>query len=518
MRSAARFALFVTLSLAASMAPTIGSAQTSTSTSANADSDTALTIYNQQFAVVRNVLPLDLKNGANHVDVTDITTHLEPDSVILRPLDDKIRLQIMEQNYRNDPISAQLLLSLFEGKTIEFDAGTVNGVKNIVKGKIIRSGYTPHYNAYQLYGQQYAYQQQAYAQTDQPIVEVDGKLQFSLPGQPIFPSLADDTILKPTLSWELASDKPGPTGAEFSYVTSGMMWQADYNLVAPSKGNTLEMVGWVTLDNQSGKTFPNARIKLMAGDVNKLQPGTPMAGAARDSFVLKSEAAAPVVTERSFDEYHLYTLARPTTLRDRETKQVEFVHAEGIQAASVYVYDGANIDWQRYNGWQWENFRNDQSFGTQWNPKVFVMKEFKNSKANSLGMALPKGRVRFYRRDDDGQLEFTGENTIDHTPENETLRIYTGNAFDVVGERHRTDYHMDSRNAMLDESFEIQLRNHKKEPVQVRVVEHLYRWNNWEIRQNSDEFKKKDSQTVEFTVLVPADGEKTVKYLAHYTW
>jgi hypothetical protein len=478
----------------------------------------ALTIYNQQFAVVRNVIPFDLKSGTNHVEVTDITTHLEPDSVILRPLDAKQNLQILEQNYRNDPISQQLLLSLYEGKTIDFEIGLPNGGKSTVKGKVIRSGYTPHYSAFPSYGQQYQYQQQVYAANDQPIIEVDGKLQFSMPGQPIFPALANDTILKPTLSWELATDKPGATKAEFSYVTGGMMWQADYNVVAPVKGNVVEMVGWVTLDNQSGKTFQNARIKLMAGDVSKIQPAAAYGGAARDMVMAKSEAVAPAVTERNFDEYHLYTLQRTTTLHDRETKQVEFVHAEGIQSPSVYVYDGAKIDWQRYSGWGYENIRNDSSFGTQWNPKIWVMREFKNSKANNLGIALPKGRVRFYRRDEDGQLEFTGENVIDHTPADETLRLYTGNAFDVVGERHRTDYHIDTRNSMLDESFEISLRNHKKEPVEVRVVEHLYRWTNWQIQQASDEYKKKDSQTIEFTVQVPADGEKTVKYVAHYSW
>jgi len=508
MRSTARFAIFIFAAAFAAFAQS------------DVDNQPALTIYNQQFAVVRNVLPLDLKIGANHIDVTDITTHLEPDSVILRPLDAHQNLQILEQNYRNDPISQQLLLSLYEGQTIDFEIGLANGTKSIVKGKIIRSGYVPHYNAFQLYGQQYQYQQQIYQQSsDQPIIEVDGQLQFSLPGQPIFPRLTNDTILKPTLSWELATDKPGASRAEFSYVTGGMMWQADYNIVAPVKGNTLEMVGWVTLDNQSGKTFPNARIKLMAGDVNKLQPQGPILLAkARSEMMDVNGAAAPVVTERKFDEYHLYTLQRPTTLHDRETKQVEFVHAGGIQSKSVYVYDGANIDWSRYNGWQWENFRNDQTFGTQWNTKIWVMKEFKNSKANNLGIALPKGRVRFYRRDEDGQLEFTGENVIDHTPENETLSLYTGNAFDMVGERHRTDYHIDHNKDFLDESFEINLRNHKKEPVEVRVVEHLYRWNNWEIRMASDDFKKKDSQTIEFTVTVPADGEKTVKYLAHYTW
>jgi len=478
----------------------------------------ALTIYNQQFAVVRNIVPLDLKNGTNHVEVTNITTHLEPDSVILRPLDPKQNLQILEQNYRNDPISQQLLLSLYEGKTIDFEVGLPDGSKKLIQGKIIRSGYTPHYSAFPNYGQQYQYQQVSYAANDQPIVEVDGKLQFSLPGQPIFPALADDTILKPTLSWELASDKPGATRAEFSYVTGGMMWQADYNVVAPVKGNVLEMVGWITLDNQSGMTFQNARVKLIAGDVNKIQP-TSMneASAARVAFKAL-DAAAPAVTERNFDEYHLYTLQRPTTLHDRETKQVEFVHAEGIQAQSVYVYDGAKIDWQRYSGWGYENIRSDSNFGTQWNPKVWVMREFKNSKANNLGIALPKGRVRFYRRDEDGQLEFTGENVIDHTPSDETLRLYTGNAFDVVGERHRTDYHIDTRNNTVDESFDIELRNHKKEPVEVRVVEHLYRWTNWDVKFATDDYKKKDSQTIEFTVQVPANGEKTVKYLAHYSW
>jgi hypothetical protein len=483
----------------------------------------ALTIYNQQFAVVRHVLPLNLKDGTNHVEVTDITTHLEPDSVILRPLDERQKLQILEQNYRNDPISQELLLSLFEGKTIDFQTVTQDGTKKVVQGKIVRSGYVPHYNAYQMYGQQYIYQQQAYYQagSGQPVIEVDGKLQFSLPGQPLFPTLADDTVLKPTLSWELATDKPGSTRAEFSYVTGGMNWQADYNVVAPPKGNVLDVVGWVTLDNQSGKTFANAKVKLMAGDVNKIQPGMPMAqsmainGRMMDAM---SFGGNPPVTERTFDEYHLYTLQRPTTIHDRETKQVEFVRAGGIQSKPVYVYDGVKIDPQRYNGWNWESIRNDAGYGTQWNAKVWVMQEFKNSKANNLGMPLPKGRVRFYRRDEDGQLEFTGENIIDHTPEDETLRLYTGSAFDLVGERHRTDYRIDTNRNDLDESFEIQLRNHKKEPVEVRIVEHLYRWSTWEIRLASDEFKKKDSQTIEFTVLVPAQGEKSVKYLAHYTW
>lgn len=475
-----------------------------------------LTIYNQQFAVVRQTVPLSLKEGTNHVEVTDITGHLEPDSVILRSLDGGRRLQILEQNYRNDAVTQGLLLSLYEGKTIDF----VLPDKQVVQGKIIRSGFVPHSaSAYAMYGQQYYMAQQSYVQSGggEPVIEVNGKLQFTLPGQPMFPALADDTILKPTLSWELATDKPGAAPAELSYVTGGMNWVASYNVVAPPKGNEMELVGWVTLDNQSGKTFRNARIKLMAGDVNKVQPQNMNA---RD-FVSFSggvaSTAGPTVTEKTFDEYHLYTLENATTLHDRETKQVEFVRAAGIQSKTVYVYDGLRIE-QNYANWPMETIRAQESYGVLSNSKVWVMLEFKNSKENNLGMPLPKGRLRFYRRDDDGQLQFTGENEIDHTPKDELIRVYTGNAFDMTGERHRINYRIDTSARWVDESFEIKVRNHKTTAVEARIVEHLYRWSTWDITKYSDPFKKLDSQTVEFTVKIPADGEKVLSYQVHYSW
>jgi hypothetical protein len=165
-----------------------------------------------------------------------------------------------------------------------------------------------------------------------------------------------------------------------------------------------------------------------------------------------------------------------------------------------------------------EQIRMDSGYGTQSNTKVWVMREFVNSSANHLGAPLPKGKVRFYRRDSDGRMEFTGEDTIDHTPKDETVRVFTGAAFDLVGERRRTVYRVDHARSMLDESFEIKVRNRKKEPVQVRVVEHLYRWNTWEIQVNSMPFAKKDAQTIEFTVQLQPDEEKVVTYTAHYTW
>jgi len=469
----------------------------------------SLTIYNQDFAVVREELPLELKSGENMVNVNNITMHLEPDSVILRDPSGKHAVNVLEQNYRADPVSQFSLLSLYEGRTIDFE---LSG-GSTVKGKVVRSGFmrpdTFNMNGYA----------QNYPGQEEPIIEVAGQLRFGLPGTPIFPDLTAETILKPRLEWLLATDKPGKFPAELSYVSGGMTWQADYNIVAPEKGDLVDIVGWITMDNRSGRTFENARIKLMAGDVNKIQPGA-MRGRQVSQMVAVTagDAFAPPVTEKAFDEYHLYTLERSTTLRDRETKQVEFIHAAGVAAKQVYIYDGAKIDANRYNGWNWENIRNDHNYGTESNTKIWVMREFANSQANHLGMPLPKGRVRFYRHGDDGQVEFTGENTIDHTPRDETIRVYTGNAFDVAGERRRTNYTVDVNRREATESFEIQIRNHKKEPVEVRVVEHLYRGANWEVSAKSDEFKKKDSQTIEFPATIAPDGEKKITYTAHYTW
>jgi hypothetical protein len=487
-----------------------------------AQAQTSLTIYNQNFAVVRQPLSLDLKQGVGDFSITDITMHLEPDSVILRDPAGKRSLQILEQNYRADPISQGLLLSLYEGKDIDFMIKGIEGKPDqTVRGKIVRSGYVPHQSGMQRYGSQYAQSQRAYAQgpSGEPIVEVDGKLRFSLPGQPLFPALADDTILKPTLSWKLQSDRAGKLNAELGYVTGGMSWESDYNMISPTNGDTLDIIGWVTMDNQTGKTFENARIKLMAGNVSKVRQDSSEMYYARQEIANES-ISVPVVSEKAFDEYHLYTLSRPATLHDRETKQVEFLRAEGAKAQRFYVYDGVKIDRNRYSGYRMENIRQDRDYGTQSNPKVWVMKEIKNSKENSLGIPLPKGRVRFYRKDDDGQLEFTGENIIDHTPKDEIIRVYTGDAFDLVGERRRTDYKVDtSRNVWVDESFEIKLRNHKeKEPIEIRVVEHLYRWSNWEIVEKSDTYLKNDSQTIEFRVQIPAGGEKTISYKVHYSW
>ena len=350
---------------------------------------------------------------------------------------------------------------------------------------------------------------------EQPIIEMEGKLRFSLPGLPLFPELKDDTILKPTLHWLIEANRAGNLDAELAYITGGMDWEAAYNVVSPEVSNDLSLVGWVTIVNKSGKYFQDARVKLMAGNVSKLTRRQPQRQALLEEFASSARTVAPAVTEKAFDEFHLYTLERKVSLHDNETKQVQFINAKGVHSETLYIYDGANFNNRRYSTGQ---FISDSNYGIQSTPNVQVMREFKNSKANNLGIPLPKGRIRFYRQDADGQMEFTGENLIDHTPRDETVRIYTGDAFDIRGERTRTDYRENRSQRTADESFEISLNNHKQQAVEVRVVEHLYRWTNWDITSHSEPFNKTDSSTIEFRVKLQPDEKKKVNYTVRYSW
>jgi len=442
--------------------------------------DPALTIYNGGYAVVRETLPIDLKSGLNQVSFAGATAQVEADSVILRDVAGKAEFQILEQSYRNDPVSQAMLMSLFEGKTLEFVRREANKPDSVIIGKVIRSGYVPSGNYVE------------------PIIEVDGKLQFLLPGSPIFPSLGTDNILKPTLNWKLNSASSGKINAEVAYLSRGFTWEASYNLVATDQSDLLDVVGWVTMNNQSGMTFNDAKLKLMAGDVHRVVEAGIQPFGGGSAMAANIVMADKVVTEKSFDEFHLYTLGNPVTLRDKETKQVEFVRASGVKAERVYVFDGL------YQG---------GGVG-----KVQVYREFKNAEANKLGLALPKGKVRFYSQDADRQLEFVGENQIDHTPKDETIRVLTGNSFDLVGEHRITNENEDGANRVATQTVEIKVRNRKKEPVEIRVREHAIRSNTWTLTTQSQPHEKKDAQTFEFRVPLQPDEEKVITYTIRYTW
>jgi hypothetical protein len=474
----------------------------------------ALTIYNQSFAVARTSIDLDLHAGINEITTSRVTSMLEPDSVVLRDPSGKRTIHVVEQNYDAAVVSQEWLLEKYEGKTIDFQVMTPQGTQT-VQGKIIRAGFNrqPMYT----FDGQYQNGQQA-----QPLIEVNGKMQFQLPGLPLFPSATDGLLLKPTLRWQIDSESAAHFSAELAYITGGLDWDATYNVVAPESSDVTgnekaDVLGWVTIHNQSGTEFLQARIKLMAGDVAKIAPQQGRAYAQLGVIAgAVSVDGSPQVTQKAFDDFHLYDLNRTVALRDGETKQVQFIDAANVSMRRTYTYDGLNAQIQPIYG---GNVNQNRGYGLDnENTKVLIVEEIKNSEANRLGMPLPAGRLRLYRRDADGQMEFVGESTINHTPTEETLKVPTGRAFDVKGSRRQTEFHVDYNRRELDEDFEIKLTNQKQQPVTVKIIEHMYRGDNWEITSKSSAFTKRDSQTIEFPVDVPAKGEATVTYAVHYSW
>ena len=455
-----------------------------------------VTIYNDGFATVKEDRTLSLAEGVSEVRVTDMSRQLEPDSVMLRELaETPFGVKILEQSFINDPLTQGLLLYQMEGKTLRFEEKREDGTVKEHVGKLIRSGYVPG------------------GGSEQPIVEEDGAVRFSLPGQPVFEGIDPNAFLKPSLVWQIAAKKAGECPIEVAYVTAGMSWEATYSLVAPAEGSDeFDLSGWISLNNNTGKTFENADIKLIAGDVQKVQP---QYNRSRSGMVMKDMAFAEeaMPSERAFDEFHLYTLPRPVLLRNNELKQVEFIRAIGVKGSRYYVYNPMV-------GYRWGGGSNtDPDYGTTADKKVGVRIEISNSATNQLGVPLPKGRLRLYRTDSvDGRREFTGENQMDHLPKNELLKLDMGNAFDLVGERKRVDFSVDTTAKKMTESFEIKLRNRKDAPVEIRVVEPLYRCANWKVAASSLPFTKFDSNTIEFRAPVPADGETVLTYTVNYWW
>lgn len=461
-----------------------------------------VTIYSGGFASVKERRSLDLKKGVNETRIEGMTSQLEPDSVILRDLADRGGLYILEQNYVRNPLSQAAMLRAAEGKTLDFDVVAPQaGEHHIVKGLLIRADAA---DAAQV---RYA---SALPRGDS-IVQVDGKIQFGLPGNPLFNALEPGAFLKPTLLWQLESDRAGPQDVEIAYLTGGFTWEATYNFVAAGKGDLFDVTAWVTLDNESGKDFPAASVKLVAGEVARVPHESRRGYAGMAEMSMARMAAPPAVSERAFDEYHLYTLPRPTALLDREVKQVELLRATHISGKRSYVFDE-------------QSTLNTPQYGSRQNSDtakpVRTVIEIVNSKKNGLGMALPGGTVKAYRRDEDGRDELIGESQVPHTPVDETLRITTGNAFDIVGERKKTateNQPFSTSGNREEESYEIHLRNHKKEAVTVQCLEHLRPYSNWKIPESSLEFTKTDASTIQFDAPVPAGGETVVTYTVRYT-
>ncbi|MDR0993528.1 MAG: hypothetical protein LBN38_03035 [Verrucomicrobiota bacterium] len=462
-----------------------------------ADGGPQITIYNDGFATVKEDRVLSLEEGVSEIRVTDMSGQLEPDSVLLRELgEEPFHVRILEQSYVNDPLTEGLLLHQFEGQNVRFEEVRQDGSIKESVGKVIRSGYIPG------------------GRNQQPIVEMGDAVRFSLPGRPVFDGIDSDAFLKPSLVWQIESEKEGACPIEVAYITAGMSWEATYSLVAPEEGaDEYDFSGWISLQNSTGKDFENAQVKLIAGDVEKIQRESlraPMNAKFAGAFMSMDQA---MPQERSFDEFHLYTLPWEVTVRNNELKQVEFLRSSGVKGLRSYTYNPmVNV---RY----YDQPNTDPDYGVTADTKVGVRIEISNSETNGLGVALPKGRLRLYRTDEkDGRREFTGENQIDHLAKNEKLKLDMGYAFDLVGARRCVDYQLDTTGKRAVETIEVKLRNRKDVPVEIRVVEPMFRAISWRITNESMDYAKVDAHTIEFRVPVPADGETVVTYTVIYRW
>ncbi len=440
-----------------------------------------LTIYNQNFGVIKDKRFLDLKEGANEIKFQDVAATIEPETVHFKSLSFPDKCTIKEQNYEYDLVSPAKLLTKYVDKK----------VKIVMLDGTIYEGTLSSFDGQNLI----------------IVNEKDDMLNMVNRSEHIrditFPELPEGLITKPTLIWDIACEKAARHLSEVSYMADGVNWAADYVAVLNKDDKKMDLNGWVTIDNKSGATYKNAKLKLIAGDVRR-QPKVVAQGAMGKMGVFYDESIAPSFEEKPFFEYHMYTLQYPSTVKDNQTKQISLLTAEEVPVNKILIFESRS-----------------ESYSDQME-KAKIMIETINSKENKLGMPLPKGKVRVYKKDQDDSLQFVGEDNIDHTPKDEKIRLYLGDAFDVVGQRKKTNF-KESGGLLLggsaEESYEISLRNHKEEDTEVTVVEHLYRYSNWKITASSHPFSKKDAQSIEFKVKVPKAGEEVkVNYTVKYWW
>ena len=328
-------------------------------------------------------------------------------------------------------------------------------------------------------------------------------------------------VLRPELRWKIVAPKAVKTEAELVYMTDGLGWEADYNAVMAEDGKISQLIGWITLENDTGVRFENSRLKLIAGNVKRLRGGFHRTGGDAERVIItgsniptaeETGSGGPAIQRRTFDEFHEYDLPGEVTLADREMTQVELVRATNVNATRSFIYDGSNVTVNTLDYAQL-----DTTFGTDSNSKVAITSEFKNDASNHLGIPLPEGVVHFYKLDTEKRLQFSGDSRIENTPQNELVRSTTGYAFDLIGERHQTDYRINEEEHTADESFEIKVRNHRKDAAEIRVWEHPCRWRQWEITSPSPPYKKIDQKTFEFVVAVGPGEEKKISYTIRYS-
>lgn len=439
----------------------------------------ALTVYNNNFGVVQDTRTMKMPAGRGLVSFTDVAKLIDPTSVHFTSLSDPAGTTVLEQNYEYDLVSADKLLDKyidqriavltlagerFEGKLMSFDGGQLvlagdNQLHMIQRAQNVRN------------------------------------IEFS--------KLPEGLLTRPTLVWKIATNQPGDQLVQVTYQTAGLSWAADYTGVLNADDTRMDFAGWVTLNNRSGATYKDARLKLIAGDVRKIQPPQPMMDRGMKALAAETGKGTPQFAEQSFFEYHLYTLQRATTVADNQVKQVELLTAASVPVVKRYVFEPEGRYWHK-------------RYGESNEYKVNIYVELVNNEASHLGMPLPKGKVRLYKQAQGGDKEFIGEDMIDHTPRDEKVKLYVGDAFDVVGEKTITDTKQGSR--WYQESVKIELRNHKDAAVTIRVREHNRRGGTWSVYNASTPFKDIDAMTKEFEINVAPHGTSQLTFTSDHRW
>jgi hypothetical protein len=463
----------------------------------------ALTIYNQNFALVKDRRNVELAKGRNRVVIEDVASQIDPTSVHFKSVTAPDAVVVREQNYLYDLINPTTLLNKSVGKKLSIRQKIGNGQVTSIEGTLLTPATVAVANTGDNSGTPNMVYNGMVVRTD------DGRLLLNPEGEILLHETPPGLISRPELAWLVDSTQAGNHDSEISYMTNGVTWKADYVVVVSSDDKLLDVTGWVTLDNKSGATYDNASLQLIAGDVRRVEQTRPMA-MGRGALALDGARAVPQFQEESFFEYHLYTLDGTTTVRDNEQKQMTLLNANKVPAVKKFAYDGRRGFWGIHN----PGYYPGEGYDTSTYKKVNVMMEVKNSKP-TLGIPLPKGKIRLYKADSRGSLQFVGEDQIDHTPKDETLRLYVGDSFDMVGEHKRTDFKRISPKE-VEESFEIVVKNHRNEAATVSIIEHL--WADWKITAKSHDYIKKDASTVEFVVPVAKDGEAKVTYTVRTKW
>lgn len=442
-----------------------------------------ITVYNANFGLVKDTRQIDLEKGIVSLNIEDVASTIDATSVLFKPLTNPDAVSILEQNYQYDLINPDNILSKLVGERVWFDDNKSGILLNPPAngGLVVRMD--------------------------------DGKLVMN-PKINSVAKMPDGLHPIPTLNWLLQSNKSGKEQVEISYLANGISWNADYVVLVNKDDTKLDMSGWVTLSNQTGTSFKDAKLTLMAGDVRRIQPVGRGGYAGEMAMDAMAFGAAPQFTEKSFFEYHIYQMERKTTIANKETKQLSLLNATGVPVTKELIYD-ARKEW--FRGWWYPgaNYYPTDGYDTSNFHKVNVVLVATNSKANNMGMPLPKGKIRVYKLDDDGSQQFIGEDEIDHTPKDEKIRLYVGDAFDVVGDYKRTNFRKIS-DTVVEESFEVKIRNHKTTSVNVRVVEHVF--SDWSVTAASHKWQKNDATTLEFPITVQPDKEVIVTYTVLTKW